>query len=83
MAVKKTTTIKKSKSTTNYSDAQITRNLKVKMERKLSLALAAKKGKDASKKINATWTGNKKPKSTISKAKRSTAQLRAIYAKKK
>lgn len=71
----------KLKNTTNYSQAQIIRNLKTKMDRKLELVNDIKKGKAASKKTNSTSAINKK--TTRSKSSKTTAQLRAIYAKKK
>lgn len=86
----------KLKNTTNYSDAEIKRRAKASFERALKRTMAKQKGVAASKKINATSSSSKanNKKSTkktnplarlneVGKATRSSAQLRAIYAKKK
>lgn len=77
--------IKKSyvKNTTNWSKAELSRKAKKEAMKVVRQRDIARQQVAASKKINDTWTGNKKAKSSTSKAKRSTSQLRAIYAKKK
>lgn len=74
------------KNTTNYSKAEITRRMKRDLERKTTLARNVKKGKESftefpkpakAKKSNVKTTNK------TSKSSRSSAQLRAIFAKKK
>jgi hypothetical protein len=79
MAVKKSTAPKKLKSTTNYSDAQLRRDFKKVMDRQQWFANAKRKAK-------ASITGapkKAKPVSSKGTKTKSSAQIRAIYAKKK
>jgi hypothetical protein len=81
----------KLKSTTNYSQDEIKRRAKASFEIALKRTIAKQKGVAASKKLNSTWVGNKKTKPKKANAtamlnaigNRTTAQNRAIHAKKK
>jgi hypothetical protein len=46
--------------TTNYSQAEISRRLKVRVQESARKVGAMRKAEAASKKINSTWIGNKK-----------------------
>jgi formiminotetrahydrofolate cyclodeaminase len=69
------------KSTTNYSKAEITRRMKKDLERKVTLARNVKKGKESFTKFPKATKVKTSTKTT--KSNRSSAQLRAIFAKKK
>ena len=93
MAIRKTSYVK---NTTNYSKAEISRRARVAAEKVVRQRDIARKSKAATEKINATSSSSKanKRKSTkktnplarlneVGRATKSSAQLRAIYAKKK
>lgn len=88
MAIKKTSYVK---NTTNYSKEELSRRAKKEAMKVVRKREIARKSKAASDKINSTWSGNKKTKAkkvnpiSLMNAigKRTTAQNRAIHAKKK
>jgi hypothetical protein len=79
MPVKKSTAPKKLKSTTNYSQAQIKRDVKKVLDRQQWFA-------NAKRKTKASITGAPKKATSVNlkgTKTKSPAQIRAIYAKKK
>jgi hypothetical protein len=85
--------ISKAKNSTNYSNAELSRRAKADAMKIVRKREIDRKSREASKKINDTWSGNKKTKpkkvnpisrlNEIGKKTKSSAQLRAIYAKKR
>lgn len=74
------------KNTTNYSKDEMTRQMKRKLERKVALARNVKKGKESFTefpKPAKAKKSNVKTSNKTTKSNRSSAQLRAIFAKKK
>jgi len=74
------------KNTTNYSKAELNRQLKKKLERKITFARSVKKGKESFTpfpKPAKAKKSNVKTSTKTTKSNRSSAQLRAIFAKKK
>lgn len=81
------------KNKTNYSKAELSRKAKQAADKIVRQREIKRQSKAATEKINSTWIGNKKTKpkkvdplkrlSQIGKSTKSSAQLRAIYAKKK
>jgi|APGre2960657423_1045063.scaffolds.fasta_scaffold31390_4 hypothetical protein len=72
---------KKLPSKTNYSKAETTRQLKKDLTRQVTLARNVKKGKESFTKFPKATKA--KTTSMKTKSSRSSAQLRAIFAKKK
>lgn len=81
------------KNKTNYSKAELSRKARVVAEKVVRQREIKRKSEAATKKINDTWIGNKKTKpkkvnpisklNQIGKQTKSSAQLRAIHARKK
>lgn len=71
------------KTGTNYSNAELSRKAKAVAEKAVRQRDIKRKEKVASDKINSTWVGNKKTKKATVKSTKSSAQLKAIFAKKK
>lgn len=85
--------ISKAKNSTNYSNAELSRRAKAVADKVVRQREIKRKSKAASDKINSTWSGNKKTKAkkvnpiaalnAVGKKTKSSAQLRAIHARKK